>query len=139
MGPPLNFKTMEIETKGLNKLASQINAFVKSVGFDDADIPLRIALIHSEISEAFEAFRKDRICELVHDRDKNALNGWAQDATFKVEFLKNVKDTFEDEIADSIIRLLDLCGKLNIDIEFHIKQKMRYNATRGFKYGGKKF
>lgn len=50
-----------------------------------------------------------------------------------------MKDTFEDEIADSIIRLLDLCGKNNIDIEAHIQAKMDYNATRGFKYGGKKF
>lgn len=110
-------------TKGFNQFSKEVNEFVKSIGFDNNDIPLRIALIHSEISEAFEAFRKDKFCINVNDPD----------------FQSKVKDTFEDEIADSIIRLFDLCGHLEIDIESHIERKMHYNATRGYRYGGKKF
>ena len=127
------------DVKGLNNLSKQLNEFVKSVGFDDNDIPLRMMLIVSEISEAFEAFRKDKYAEPV-DRF-NWFEDWNNNeksldrANFKVYF----KDTFEDELAGSIIRLLDLCGKLNIDIEWHIQQKMKYNETRGHKYGGKKF
>jgi hypothetical protein len=41
-----------------------------------------------------------------------------------------VKDSFHDEMADVLIRVLDLCGGYNIDIDWHIKMKMRYNATR---------
>jgi NTP pyrophosphatase (non-canonical NTP hydrolase) len=129
---------MKYKTEGINQLSKQINEFVKSIGFDNADVPLRMALIHSEISEAFEAFRKDKMFKL-NESQKNVLMGWRDDSVFKEYFEGKCKDTFEDEIADSIIRLLDLCGKMDIDIEYHIDQKMRYNATRGFKYGGKKF
>lgn len=126
------------KVEGLNQLSEQVNTFVTSIGFDNADVPLRIALIHSEISEAFEAFRKDKLFKL--DKSQKAvLGGWVHDEAFKKEFEALCKDTFEDEIADSIIRLFDLCGKMSIDIEYHIQQKMRYNGTRGHKYGGKKF
>ena len=119
---------MKYNIDGLNELSKQINDFVKNIGFDNNDIPLRIALIHSEISEAFEAFRKDKICERSNFSLINML--YEQDNDFKNMFENLVKDTFQDEIADTIIRLLDLCGKLNIDIESHIQLKMRYNTTR---------
>lgn len=129
---------MKYKTEGLNELAKQANDFVKSVGFDNADVPLRIALIHSEISEAFEAFRKDKFAKKDEYYEGVCL-GDKSDENFKYVFEKSMKDTFEDEIADSIIRLLDLCGKMDIDIALHIQAKMDYNATRGYKYGGKKF
>lgn len=129
---------MNYNVNGLNRLSKQFNEFVVKAGFDNNDVPLRTALIHSEISEAFEAFRKDKFANLT-EAQKNVLSGWINDSDFKSNFEAIAKDTFEDELADSIIRLLDLVGKLNIDIEYHISQKMRYNETRGFKYGGKKF
>lgn len=77
-----------------------------------AFISQKIALIISECSEALEAIRKDSY-------------GLEQ------------KDTFEDEIADTIIRLCDLCGALDIDIEKQISWKMRYNKNREHKHGKK--
>src|SRR5688572_12698121 len=130
-------KETKYNVEGLNKLSKQLNDFVKQIGFDNADVPLRIALIHSEISEAFEAFRKDKFAD-----PKTFLEDcWydKSETVFKYAFEKSMKDTFEDEVADSIIRLLDLCGRMDIDIENHIREKMAYNATRGYKYGGKKF
>jgi NTP pyrophosphatase (non-canonical NTP hydrolase) len=51
------------------------------------------------------------------------------------QFKAVVKDTFEDEIADTIIRLFDLCGWLGIDIHKHIMLKLNYNSTRPYKHG----
>lgn len=45
------------------------------------------------------------------------------------------KDTFEDEIADSVIRLFDLCGGFEIDLEKQITWKMAFNEKRGIRHG----
>lgn len=53
---------------------------------------------------------------------------------FEPWFENHVKDTFEDELADTMIRLLDLCGAMDIDLEWHISQKLKYNRTRVLKH-----
>lgn len=67
----------------------------------------KLLMIHSEVSEATEAFR--------------------------------VKDDYgvADELADVIIRVLDLSAAMDIDIEKHLKRKMKYNETRSFRHGDK--
>ena len=42
------------------------------------------------------------------------------------------------ELADVIIRVLDLCGRYGIDIEAAIREKHAYNLTREHRHGGKK-
>lgn len=50
-------------------------------------------------------------------------------------FKENIKDTFEDELADTVIRILDLCGARGIDLEKHIYLKLKYKATRERMHG----
>jgi len=47
------------------------------------------------------------------------------------------KENFKEEIADTFIRLFDLCGYLNINIENEINKKMIINKGRPRLHGKK--
>jgi NTP pyrophosphatase (non-canonical NTP hydrolase) len=44
-------------------------------------------------------------------------------------------DNFREELADTFIRLFDLCGGLGIDIEAEIAKKAEKNKSRPYKHG----
>ena len=44
-------------------------------------------------------------------------------------------DNFKEELADVAIRLADLCGGLEIDLEYEITKKMERNKNRPYKHG----
>lgn len=144
----------------LNKISKQVYEANKLKGFDvkTENIGQTLCLIHSEISEALEAVRKNRYADIekmnnqIKDRRNridDILNfkiparnhtiieaqNETEDFTFKNSFQCCIKDTFEDEIADTFIRLMDLVGALEIDIDSHIEVKRRYNSLREFKHG----
>lgn len=66
-----------------------------------------LALIHSEVSEALEADRKGD------------------------------EENFVEELADICIRVFDLCGMNEYDLEHMILKKMEKNKYRSYKHGGK--
>lgn len=129
----------------INELAQQIHKNNVSKGFyeDEKNIGEMIALIHSEASECLEADRKDRYCELDNENwtiDGHTLREDIQcedDVEFLSVFKMSMKDTFEDELADVMIRCMDLAAFKGIDLEAHIKAKMRYNSLREHKHGKK--
>ena len=121
-----------VYTTGLNELARQFHERAKEKGFwdEERETGTLLMLIVSELSEALEADRKNNHSNMpFFNFDVDAGD------SFEDAFKKNIKDTFEDEIADVAIRLLDLVGKMGIDIEKHISLKMQYNATRQYKHG----
>lgn len=50
-------------------------------------------------------------------------------------YRKQDHDNFREEIADTFIRLFDLCGGLGIDIQSEIAKKVEKNKSRPYKHG----
>lgn len=113
--------------EGLNQSAQKIFQNNKAKGFWDnkRNVGELLMLVTSELGEAMEAHRKGRFAEF-EQAETNVRLGGEWDANFKA----HIKDTFEDEIADAVIRLLDLSAGLGIDLEKHINAKVRYNEGR---------
>lgn len=120
----------------INKLAEEIHANAKNKGFFDTEknIGEMLCLIHSEVSEALEADRKNYYASITafKAREKDV-----DEFDFQSDFEELIKNSFEDELADIMIRVMDLAAFKLIDLEWHIKNKMKYNAAREHKHGKK--
>lgn len=129
--------------KGLNKFSVAFNAENKSRGFDAANenVGQTLMLIVSELSEALDAHRSNRFANLnafladIQKFNKTELNLEKRDAYYKMRFEETIKDSFEDELADTFLRVVDFTGALRIDLEKHIELKAKYNRMRGYKHG----
>ena len=133
------------------EIVKEIHETNKSKGFWDKDrnIGELLMLTVSELSEALEAHRGrgNKLNKEYFDLFVNSSSSIGtksddgetitKETLFKDGFKLYVKDSFEDEIADAIIRLFDLCGGLEIDIEWHIEQKLKYDKTRERMHGKK--
>lgn len=120
----------------INQLAKEIHQNAKNKGFFDNEknIGEMLCLIHSEISEALEADRKGLYC----DGTQIALDNMLKEIDFFNDTFESlIKNTFEDELADIMIRVMDLAEYKKIDLEKHIRLKMKYNSLREYKHGKK--
>lgn len=93
--------------EGLNRVAGLIVAWRKSKGFDSPErfddttlLLSKLALIHTEVSEAVEEVRKGTV------------------------------EGFARELADTVIRVLDVAGTMNLDLERVIAEVMVNNEGR---------
>ncbi len=137
------FLNNQTNTMNLNDLANEIYQNNKEKGFWPEDKPRNVGellmLVTSELGEAMEAHRKGKFADASEMKRVIALGAKWEDTDFlKHKFQNDVKDSFEDEISDAIIRLFDMAGGLGIDIDFHVRQKLEYNKTRE-KLHGKKY
>ena len=78
-----------------------------------------LMLVITELSEVVEADRKDRWAnkESYELLSASSIERTGNKEYFnEVAFNHNIKDTVEDELADTVIRLMDLAGLRNINI-----------------------
>lgn len=96
----------------LNRYAKDFHQRAVAKGFWDGthSVGHYLMLVISELSEAVEADRIGKWAKL--DPDTIDTLQRVEGAPYAQEFLRLVKDTVEDEIADAVIRLLDLLGWL---------------------------
>jgi NTP pyrophosphatase (non-canonical NTP hydrolase) len=123
----------------INEVAKECHQNSVDHGFyenENQNVGEKIALIHSELSEALEANRKGGGNTIkVKSAILKGILEIQDDEEFKEAFKLNVKDTFEDELADAVIRIFDLAEWKGINIERHILAKHRFNKLRPHKHG----
>jgi NTP pyrophosphatase (non-canonical NTP hydrolase) len=86
-----------------------------------------IALLHTEVSEAYEAYRMWGTDDMTDDLQQF-------DETGTIPKPEGVGSEF----ADVFIRLLDTARRHGIDLEAEVMRKNAFNRTRGYRHGGKR-
>lgn len=145
--------------KNLHDIVKESHSNSASHGFWDNErtietLPSKLALIHSEVSEALESYRNPDSDNLVPvparlietlltavgiegDGDGDyqpPIEAWGE--------LTNIYDRWRDkprgfdiELADIIIRVADLAGAEGIDLDAAVQRKHAYNVGRPHKHG----
>lgn len=115
----------QYETATLNVWRNIIHEYAVEKGWWDAEYTSSrnfgdlIALLHTEASEAYEEWRNGRLPNEVY-----------------YDGLK--PEGIPMELIDLLIRVLDMCGHYNIDVEKCFIEKHEYNLTRPYRHGGKR-
>lgn len=76
-----------------------------------------LANVHCEVSEAAEWVKRGELGRLMDYEGKSK--------------------GFPTELADIMIRVMDMAEALNIDLEEEVRIKNEYNKTRPYRHGGK--
>lgn len=111
----------------ISVLQKEIHAIAVEKGWHDKTKPRTIgdliALCHEELSEALRCYRNHPdITQIWYGDD---IDGHEKPEGFVIE------------LADCVIRILDMAELYQLDLEDAIIDKIRYNKTRGHRHGNK--
>lgn len=112
----------------LNELAKDIYEVADSKGFWDEPftddniltVPAKLALVHGEADEALEVHR-----EAYNDGEEDPIS----------HLTPMQEDDLTEELADIVIRVLDLAGSYDLDIGNTLVAKVEKNRGRPHKHG----
>lgn len=111
-----------------------------------------MALLHSEVSEALEAYRDHGLADATESVDDPGCLVCGRDnrngTHAALEKFGHLGHPFRpylakpegvgSEFADVLIRLLDDCDRWGVDIAAEYERKMAYNRTRSYQHGGRR-
>lgn len=126
-----------MENVDFNSLRDKAYKIAKDKGFHDENYSDEhyLVLVISELSESLEAYRKGNILQekdSVYGDPKERINKLDKDNTLAFDFIFEnwIKDTFEDELADTVISLLDLAGAKGYEISYKRYKKVYIKNMR---------
>lgn len=128
----------------LNELRDRVHALARAKGWYDGiesppgprTLAAWLCNIHGEISEALEDVRGWRL----EMRFRDTITGESLAPREREEGQPDSRYKpigLPSELADAIIRILDTCGALGIDIDEAVRVKHAFNETRIHRHGGK--
>jgi NTP pyrophosphatase (non-canonical NTP hydrolase) len=127
------------ETDVLHLMAKEVKQCNMEKGWydDERTFGDEIALLHSEVSEALEAFRDHGLERWVTDENgKRWIVGGEDGLQVYPDMMK--PEGVGSEAADVLVRLLDFCERKGIDLFDEWRHKVNYNWTRPARHGGKR-
>lgn len=127
----------------LKEWANEIHKNSVNHGFweDDRGFPETVALCHAELSEALEEDRSGRPLVWFKCNDNNSVAECCKckhcmiDGSCEIHALNYKPEGIAVEMIDCLIRILDWCGRNNIDVDEVVRIKHQYNVARPYKHG----
>jgi NTP pyrophosphatase (non-canonical NTP hydrolase) len=122
-------------SKSLKEMAAEVheNNVAKGWYNEQRSFGEMIALLHSEASEALEAYREWGLTDMTGTGPSLSKGIMDPDTNTCVPKPEGVGS----EYADVLIRLLDDAYRNGINLEAEYERKMRYNRLRPWRHGGK--
>lgn len=128
------------QPKGLQQMQDEVTAWCERKGWKgEGSAPVTfgdtMALLHSEVSEALEAYRDWGLADATKDIRVECY-GQCQNPDH-ASITPGKPEGVGSEFADVLIRLLDDCDRWGVDLAFEYERKMAYNERRPYQHGGR--
>ena len=116
----------------LERMAAEVEQINRDHGWydDDRTFGDDCALLHSEVSEALEAYRVHGLADATATLPVTPCDDFTCCSLPKPEGVGS-------ELADVLIRLLDTANRRGVNLAAEYERKTTYNRSRPYRHGGK--
>lgn len=128
--------TTKAFVEAFNRIAIEVHHNARSKGFWDASDELQTLADINGLGEEMHKMRNSQLRDLIYSEFGEMCEGERRDLpSDKIPGFTNA----EEEMADAVIRIMDMAYGRGLRIAEAVAEKMAYNATRPAMHGGKSF